>query len=169
MAYPTTLAFKSIGAIIGMPDITQTDTTQRVPLGTRVRFFDSVYGEIDCIYLKGVAGTIAGSIVVYDPKLATTTLSVLASRGPLAVAMSANVALQFGWYAVQGVVPVNTTLAGTGAANAGLATTAVAGQATVRGVAAQAIDGLICKAAQDAPNVGFTDVELAYPCGNGLT
>lgn len=169
MAYPTTLAFKITSPIIGAQDIALTDTTQRHPLGTRYRFVDPTYGEIECIYLKGVAGTAQGSVVVYDPKAGTTTLSVLASRGPLAVAMSANVALQFGWYAVAGVVPVSTTAAGTGAANAGLATTAVAGQATVRGVASQGVDGVICKSAQDGPGVGFTDVELAYPAANGLT
>lgn len=170
MAYPTTLAFKSSQpGIIGAQQIGTTDTTQRHQLGQKVRFVDPTYGEIECIYLKGVASTAAGDLVVYDPKAGTTTRSVAASRGPLAVAMSANVASQFGWYAVSGVVPVNTTAAGTGAANAGLAVTATAGQATVRGGAGVAIDGLICKSAQDAPGAGFTDVELAYPTANGLT
>lgn len=169
MAYPTTLAFKIASPIIGVQDIALTDTTQRHPLGTKLRFVDPTYGEIECIYLKGVALTAPGDLVVYDPKAGTTTRSVLASRGPLAVAMSANVALQFGWYATCGVVPVSTASAGTGAANAGLALTAGAGQATVRGGAGVAIDGLICKSAQDGPGVGFTDVELTFPTANGLT
>ncbi len=169
MAYPTTLAFKSTDVVIGAPAIDLSDTTQRAAIGTRRRFVDPTYGEIECIYLKGVAATAQGDLVVYDPKANTTTRSVAASRGPVAVAMGINLASQFGWYAVHGVVPVSTTAAGTGAANAGLAVTATAGQATVRAAAAQGVDGLVCKSAQDGPGVGFTDVELAYPTANGLT
>jgi len=169
MAYPTTLAFKSSQpGFIGAQQLTVTDTTQRHPLGQKMKFIDPTYGEITAIYLKGVAATAAGDLVLYDPKAGTTTRIVAASRGPIAVAMSANIANQFGWYAIEGVVPVNTTAAGTGAANAGLATTATAGQATVRGTAGQSIDGLICKSAQDGPGAGFTDVELHYPCANGI-
>jgi hypothetical protein len=169
MAYPTTLSFHASQAgEIGQQQLALTDTTQRHPLGKRCKFIDPTYGEIEAIYLKGVASTAAGDLVVYDPKAGTTTRSVAASRGPVAVAMSANVALQFGWYAIQGLVPVSTTAAGTGAANAGLAVTATPGQATVRAAAGQSIDGLICKSAQDGPGAGFTDVELHYPSANGI-
>ena len=170
MAYPTTLAFKGgILPIIGMADILLTDTTQRHPIGFLAYWRDPTYGIIECIYLPGVAATAQGDIVIYDVKNQTTTRAVAASRGPAAVAMSANVAGQFGWYAVWGVVPGSTTLAGTGAANDGLCTTAVAGQATVGGTASQKIDGMRCKSVQDAPGVGFTDVELAYPACNNNT
>lgn len=168
MAYPT-LAFKSKDAIIGAPDIALTDTNQRLPLGSTRTFLDPTYGEIKAIYLKGVASTAAGDLVSYDPKNLNTVRVVAATRGPMAVAMSANVALQFGWYAIQGLVPVNTTAAGTGAANSGIAVTATAGQATVSGAAGQKVSGARCTSAQDGPGAGFTDVELAYPTANGDT
>ena len=174
MAYPTAaqLTFKQDDKYAGAQPIMNTGTTQNHPLGTRIKGVDAgtlAYGEAEFIYLKGVASTAAGDLVVYDPVAATTTRLVAASRGPVAVAMSANIASQYGWYAVFGNVPVNTTSAGIGAANAGLASTATAGQATVRGGANQGIDGLICKTAQDTPTSGFTQVELHYPCMNGLT
>lgn len=170
MAYPTTLAFQpSQAGEIGQQPLSLTDTTKRHPLGKRCKFIDPTYGEIECIYLQGVAAVAAGDQVIYDPKNFNTVRAVAASRGPVAVAMAAVVALQFGWFAVQGLVPVNTTAAGTGAGNSGLATTATAGQSTVSGAAGQKISGARCTAAQDGPGAGFTDVLLAFPCANGDT
>jgi hypothetical protein len=168
MAFPTTFLPKAIDVVIGAADLALTDTTQRHPLGAVRKFYDATYGEIECIYLKGVASTAVGDAVVFDQKAGTTTRCVAASRGPVAIAMSANVALQFGWYAIRGIVPVNTTAAGTGAAVPGLAVTATPGQLTVRNAAAQSVDGLISKSAQDAPGAGFTDVQLNYPTANGI-
>lgn len=170
MAYPTTLAFQpSQPGEIGQQALTLTDTTKRHPLGKRCKFLDPVYGEIECIYLQGLAATAAGDVVSYDPKNLNTVRAVAATRGPMAIAMSANLALQFGWYAIQGLVPVNTTAAGTGAGNSGIATTATAGQATVSGAAGQKVSGARCTSAQDGPGAGFTDVELTFPCANGDT
>lgn len=170
MAYPTTLVFQpSQAGEIGQQPNSLTDTVKRHPLGKRCKFIDPVYGEIECIYLAGVAACVAGSLVIYDPKNFNTVLTVAASRGPAAVAMSAVVAGQFGWFAVQGLVPASTAAAGTGAANSGIQTSATAGQATVSGTAGQKISGARCTAAQDGPGVGFTDVELAFPCANGDT
>src|SRR5574341_1805016 len=90
----------------GQP-IADTSTVQKHPLGTRVRATDPTYGESEFIYLKGVASTVVGSVVVYKQKEATTTLAVLASKGALAVAMSANVASQYGWYMVAGAGAAN--------------------------------------------------------------
>lgn len=169
MAYPTTLAFKPATPQLGLQAIATTSTTQQHPLGTMVRAVDPVYGEGQFIYLAGLASTAAGDVVIYDPKLATTTRAVAATRGPVAVAMSANVASQYGWYQVFGAGPVNTASAGTGAANALLQTSATAGQATVSGTSAQKIDGAICKSAQDGPGSGFTVVLLDFPSANGNT
>lgn len=171
MAYPTTLKFKPASQKIGLPAFDSTSTTQDSGCspGDTARFLDPTYGEIEAIYLKGVASTAKGDLVVFDPKANTTTRSVAASRGPVAVALSANVASQFGWYAIRGMVPVSTASAGTGAANSLLAVTATAGQATVSGGAGVKIDGAICKSTQDAPGAGFTDVQLSYPSANGNT
>ena len=93
---------------IGMQDIQTTDTVQNHPLGTIMK--------AEYIYLKGIASTVVGSMVDYDSYLATTALSpATAGIGPVAVAMSANVASQYGWYCIAGVVPVkapNTMVVG---------------------------------------------------------
>lgn len=92
---------------LGQPYITSTDTTAKVPLGTIVRATDPTYGAGEFIYLKGVASTVVGSMVDYDPYLATTALSpATGGKGPVAVAMSANVASQYGWYQISGVAAV---------------------------------------------------------------
>jgi hypothetical protein len=52
-----------------------------------------------------VAGTVAGSLVSYDQMNQTTTLGPPAaanSGAPMAVAMSANVAGNWGWYQITG-------------------------------------------------------------------
>ena len=169
MAYPTTINFLESSPHIGIQPINTTSTTQRHPLGTKVRAVDSTYGEAEFIYLKGVASTAAGDIVLYDSKAATTTRLVSASRGPVAIAMSANVASQYGWYQVSGAGVASTASAGTGAANALLETTATDGQATVSGDAGRKIDGIICTTAQDGPGAGFTGVQMSYPAANGNT
>lgn len=174
MAFPTAaqLQFQPIGTWIGAQPIHTTSTVQNHPLGTRVRARDVGtlnYGEVECIYLKGVASTAAGDMVIYDPVAGTTTRTVAASRGPVAIAMSANVASQYGWYQVYGAAPLSSASAGTGAANAEVQTSATAGQATVSGTSAQKVDGAVCKAAQDTPSSGFTQVLLNYPTANGNT
>ena len=169
MAYPTNINFKGTGTVIGAQALSGTQTTQAAPLGQTTRAVDAIKGEGEFIYLAGVASTAAGDLVIYDPVAGTTTRTVATSRGPVAVAMSANVAGGFGWYQIRGYAIVNTTAAGTGAANALLAVTATAGQATVSGAAGNKIDNAICKTAQDAPGAGFTGVWLMYPSANGNT
>lgn len=93
--------------LLGAQPIAVTDTTQRHALGTIVRANDPTYGAGEFIYLKGVASTAIGSMVDYDQLLATTVLSpATAGTGPVAVAMSANVALQYGWYQIAGAAVV---------------------------------------------------------------
>jgi hypothetical protein len=78
-------------------NIDETLTTQMLPLGTIVRARDTNttnnQGEGEFIYLKGVVSTVVGSMVDYDKIANTTTLSpATLGTGPVAVAMSANVA-----------------------------------------------------------------------------
>ncbi|TMJ36273.1 MAG: hypothetical protein E6G87_10650, partial [Alphaproteobacteria bacterium] len=62
-------------------------------LGTIVRAKDPTYGAGEFIYLAGVASTVVGSLVTYDENLGTTALApATGGKGPVAVAMSANVA-----------------------------------------------------------------------------
>lgn len=105
---------------LGLPPITDTSTTAKVPLGTIVNANDGTYGAGEFIYLLGVASTIAGSVVTYNgnttgtPTWQTTLAPSTAGLAqPLAVAMSANVAAQYGWYQIAGnaVCATNGTLA----------------------------------------------------------
>jgi hypothetical protein len=91
--------------LIGMQPIADTDTVQNHPLGTIVTAVDSTLGGGEFIYLKGVGSTVVGSIVNYDDGY-QTALDTVATAGPsrpLAVAMSANVAAQYGWYQISGL------------------------------------------------------------------
>lgn len=169
MAYPTTINFLESSPLLGAQPINVTSTTQACPLGTTVRAVDASYGEGTFIYLVGVASTAAGDWVAYDLKAGTTTRTVAASVGPVAIAMSANVASQYGWYQVVGASVASTTAAGTGAANAWLKVTATDGRATVSGTSAIKIDGAVCTTAQDGPGSGFTGVQISWPAVNGNT
>lgn len=93
--------------IAGSQQIADTLTVQKHPLGMMVDADDPVYGGGEFIYLQGIASTVVGSLVVYDQNLKTTALApATAGNGPVAVAMSANVANQFGWYQIAGAAAV---------------------------------------------------------------
>jgi hypothetical protein len=101
------MAFRIVDGVIGNQQIADTDTVQRHPLGKIVTAEDPVYGGGEFIYLKGVAGTVVGSLVDYDLNAGTTTLApATGGTGQVAVAMSANVANQYGWYQIAGVAAV---------------------------------------------------------------
>jgi hypothetical protein len=95
------MAYVLQDARIGMQPIADTSTTQNHPLGTIVRATDPTYGAAEFIYLTGVASTAVGTWVTYDLDGATTRL-VASAVGPVAIAMSANVASQYGWYMIHG-------------------------------------------------------------------
>ncbi len=101
------MAYTIQNAAVGFQQIADTETVQRHTLGTIVTAVDPVYGGGEFIYLKGVASTVVGSLVVYDQYLATTTLApATGGKGSVAVAMSANVANQWGWYQIAGCAAV---------------------------------------------------------------
>ena len=80
-------------------------------LGKIVRADDPTYGEGEFILLVGVAGTEVGSVVKYN---ATTYQTVLVTNSasqdvPVAVAMSACLASQYGWYQVSGNAVIKKT------------------------------------------------------------
>lgn len=86
-------------------------TNRLVPLGTIVRAVDPTYGEGEFIRLVGVASTVVGSLVKWN---ATTHQTVLLTNTanqavPVAVAMSACVANQHGWYQISGNAVIKKT------------------------------------------------------------
>lgn len=85
----------------GMQAITETSTTQNHALGRRVQAKHETYGVGEFIYCPGVASTIATDWVTIAEDFATIRL-VADAKGPVGVAMSANVASQYGWYQIYG-------------------------------------------------------------------
>lgn len=81
------------------------DASQMVPLGTIVRGTHATYGQGEFIYLKGVLNTAAGHIVNYDDSFQTALDSTAVSgpARPLAVALAAVGASQYGWYQIAGL------------------------------------------------------------------
>lgn len=101
------MAYTFQDPVLGLQPIAVTDTVQRHALGYIAKAVDPTYGLGEFIYLKGVGSTVVGSMVDYDTYLATTALSpATAGTGSVAVAMSANVANQFGWYQIEGAAVV---------------------------------------------------------------
>lgn len=105
------MAFQPIESYVVEQAIADTSTTKKHALGTIVKAVDPTYGEGEFIYLLGVGSTEAGSLVKYN---ATTYQTVLVTATtvqnvPVAVAMSANVASQYGWYQISGNAVIKKT------------------------------------------------------------
>lgn len=99
------------GTQIGLPPIADTNTSALCPLGTVSRARSETYGEGEFIYLLGVGSTVVGSLVSYNASTYQTVLcpSTAALGTPVAVAMSANVASQYGWYQIEGLAVIKKT------------------------------------------------------------
>lgn len=99
------MAYHFVNGEIGGQAIADTSTTALHPLGKIVEARDPTYGEGEFIYLLGVASTAVGSVVTYHPSTYQTALAPVGTGlpQPIAVAMSANVAGQYGWYQISGV------------------------------------------------------------------
>jgi hypothetical protein len=106
--------------------LTEVSSTARNAVGLVIAGVDDFGNLAEFIYLKGVASTIAGSVVTYD-HAGVTTLIVADASGPVAIALSATVASTFGWYAITGTfladVVANSAAAATTAKNPGRETT----------------------------------------------
>ena len=144
--------------------INETSTTKQVNIGTRVKGFDPVYGEAEFIYLNGVASTAIGDLVIFDQYAGTTTRAVAGSRGPCAIAMSANVASSYGFYQIAGSAVVK---AGTVVANGNVYLTATAGTIDDATVSGDKVDGARLKTADGTPSSGFAIVQISRPSLNG--
>lgn len=109
----TTATWKITEPQLGMQAIDATDTTQNHGLGKIVRASNSTQGDGEFIYLLGVANTVVGSLVTYNATTYQTALSPTTGATtrpqPVAVAMSANVASQYGWYQIEGLAVIKKT------------------------------------------------------------
>lgn len=158
------MPYSVVTPIIGYQPLANTETTQKHPIGTKITAVDPVYGQGEFVYLKGVASTAVGSVVIFDQYAGTTALTAAGSRGPVAVAMSANVANQYGWYQVGGSAVVKSLTVLT---NGNVYVTATAGTVDDAVVAGDKIDGARFKTADGTPSAGFAVVQLASPSLNG--
>lgn len=156
----TASTWKRVGGIGLNQAITDTSTTQMHALGEEVTCKD--VGSTDrgwgvFKYLKGVASTVAGDCVVFDSSDHTTVRTIAASVGDVGIAMSANVASQYGWYQVEGIGVVT---AGTVADNALVYTTATDGSLDDTQVDSQQIINAQFRAVTDT---GQTLIQLNRP------
>jgi hypothetical protein len=138
---------------------------QAHPLGTIIRAYDPTLGEGEFIYLKGVASTVVGSAVIYNQLAGTTTLTPNTANlaQPVAFAMSANVASQFGWYQISGVAVISKTATKVNpAVQIFLSATAGAIQATVAS-GKEVLNAITVNAATVASATGTVQVQINRP------
>lgn len=138
------MAYTLNDVVIGAQPITETSTTAKHGLGKIVTGVDPTYGTGEFIYLLGVASTVAGSVVTYDAQTHLTVLSAVGGNipRPIAIAMSANVASQYGWYQISGVATVAKTCTislAAGAAVGVLTTGLIAGTGSGKEIAGAAV------------------------------
>lgn len=151
--------------VIGLNQAIQdTSTSQKHPIGMRIKGKDVSsqnlgYGEF--IYLPGVASTAVGDAVVFDIMATSgagaTVRTVAASIGDVGIAMSANVASQWGWYQIAGL---GTATVGTVLDNGLVYTTATDGTLDDAQVDSQQILNAQFRTASDT---GLARIQLNYP------
>ena len=96
------MAFKHTSGRVGLQAIATASTTKLHELGLICNADDPDYGSGEFIYLLGVGSTTVGSWVTYNMDNGGTALLAANGVGPVAVAMSANIASQYGWYQIGG-------------------------------------------------------------------
>lgn len=171
------IAFSNLAAPAGSQPGQSAFAGQEHPLGTIIPASDPVYGDGEFIYLLGVAGTVVGSLVTWGgssgvapgavPTFQTALAPATANLAqPVAVAMSANLAGQYGWYQITGnaVVAENGTFAANApvfltAATAGVVTTAIAAGKQILNARSIIADG--------QPAAGFGVMEMSRPFAQG--
>jgi hypothetical protein len=159
----------------GVQPIAVSSAVANHPLGSLVRAFDPLYGEGEFIYLLGVAGTVVGAVVTFGgvsgsgaagkPTYQTALAPSTANLGrPLAVAMSANVAGQYGWYQIAGTAAVaeNATFAAAAAAYL-----AGSGQLTTTQANGKQVVNAITVAADGTPAAGLGLIHINRPFAQG--
>lgn len=146
-------------SLIGQP-IGENSAVARHALGTIIRAKDPVYGAGEFIYLKGVGSTVVGSVVLYNPDDFSTSLLAANDIGAVAVAMSANVASQYGWYQIQGKAVVK---AGTVADNGNVYATGTPGTVDDAVVAGDRVKNAKFASADGTPSAGLAECEIWRP------
>ncbi len=148
------MAFVPLEQTLGIQQIADASTVKRHDLGTEIQAADSTYGAGTFVYLKGLDATAVGSWVTYNADDFSTALLAANGYGPVAIAMSACVTGQYGWYQIVGKA--------IGKATAGYADNArVYATATAGSVHSDVVDGDILHLAKGASAVGTPSSGLA--------
>ena len=98
-------SYSFIGAYTSTQNIDANSTDKQAPLGMIALAVDEGSddrGVGEFIYLKGLASTAIGEVVVYNADDWSTKLAVANDIGPIATAMAATVASEYGWYQISG-------------------------------------------------------------------
>ena len=155
------MAYHITSPVAGNQAIATNSTTQEHPLGKIVTAYDPSYGEGEFIYLQGLASTAVGEWVTYNADDYSTTLLAANAIGPVAVAMSACVASEYGWYQIQGKA---VGLCATGFAdNGNVYATATAGTIDDAVVAGDRVKRAKGASAIGTPAAGQAEFEIDRP------
>ncbi len=157
------MAYSITEQVIGSQGIAENTATQNHNLNTIVRAYDASYGEGEFMYLKGIASTVVGSWVVFSMDDSATVL-LLASTSPddpVAVAMAATVASEFGWYQISGKA---VGKASSGYADDGeVYATSTAGEVDDNVVAGDRVINALGASAVGTPSSGLAEFEIRRP------
>ena len=156
--------YEITNTIIGAQNIADTSTTQNHPLGLIVQAVDrasTAYGAGEFIYLSGIASTVVGSFVTYNADDNSTALLAANAIGPVATAMSINVASSYGWYQISGkaVGKAKASYADNGLVYA----TSTAGSIDDAVVAGDRVKLAKGASAVDTPSTGLAEFEIQRP------
>ena len=160
----------SYGGALGQQsfNVLDVDVVRKVAIGTTIRGYSDTFGEGTFIYLPGAAGVVAGDLVAYDMLPSNPTVTrLIAGAGvnnsgrPVAVALTAIPAGQFGWYQIRGVAVVNA-IVGTAVGN--LFASGTTGSATSVAAAGAQILGARISSAVGTPSAGRSFITINTPC-----
>jgi len=159
------MAFTPMNPSLGYPAITEIVAQSDgyilpVPYGTIITATDPTYGAGEFIFLKGLASTERGSVVIYNSDDFSTKLAVANDIGPVAVAMGAVVANKAGWYQIQGKAVVK---AGTVSDNGNVYLTATDGTVDDAVVSGDLVVNAKFASANGTPASGLAECEIARP------
>lgn len=154
------MAFTVTSQTIGAQPLGDNATTAAHAIGSVSEGTDPSRGYGKFIYLRGVAGTVVGSVVTYNPETGTTVLATTRARGLAAVAMAATVGNQFGWYQREGSAAVRALAVVAGATPYATATPGVLDDAVVAG---DLLYGATFTSADGTPAAGLALCALSNP------
>lgn len=162
MAAISQQTFRNVETTVLAQPFNETSTTAKHLLGEIRRGYNQTDGYAEFIYLQGVASTALGDWVTYNSDDWSTTRLVPNAIGPVAVAMSANVASQYGWYMIHGKVDAR---AADVSDNGKVYIDTVAGACDDAVVAGDKVFNAKWASADDTgvASIGWAEVEIARP------